>query len=74
MRQRGAAKPEGIKNSRPDSQEVFPSDVRHAIMWIRNRTAHGPDNKTRTPDEPSASTHQHAGETLYTLPVGMQGS
>ncbi|KAK6756227.1 hypothetical protein RB195_014557 [Necator americanus] len=30
-------------------------------------------NKTRTPEEPSASTHQHPGEALYTLPDGMQG-
>ncbi|KAK6761432.1 hypothetical protein RB195_022485 [Necator americanus] len=30
-------------------------------------------NKTRTPEEPSASTHQHPGEALYTLSVGMQG-
>ncbi|KAK6742389.1 hypothetical protein RB195_009948 [Necator americanus] len=32
-----------------------------------------PENKTRTPEEPSASTHQHPGEALYTLSVGMQG-
>ncbi|KAK6749777.1 hypothetical protein RB195_002031 [Necator americanus] len=30
--------------------------------------------KTRTTEDPSASTHQHPGEALYTLPVGMQGS
>ncbi|KAK6744418.1 hypothetical protein RB195_011241 [Necator americanus] len=31
-------------------------------------------NNTRTPEEPSASTHQHPGEALYALSVGMQGS
>ncbi|KAK6760954.1 hypothetical protein RB195_022140 [Necator americanus] len=51
--------------------EVLPSEVRHAIMSVRNRTAPGPD-RIRS-EEPSASTHQHPGEDLHTLPVGMQG-
>ncbi|KAK6737112.1 hypothetical protein RB195_019670 [Necator americanus] len=54
--------------------EVLPSEIRHAIMSVRNRTAPGPQNKTRTPEELSASTHQHPGEALYTLSVGVQGS
>ncbi|KAK6734820.1 hypothetical protein RB195_018170 [Necator americanus] len=42
-------------------------------MSVRNRTAPGPDRIRPEPEEPSASTHQHPGEALYTLSVGMQG-
>ncbi|KAK6743807.1 hypothetical protein RB195_010856 [Necator americanus] len=51
--------------------EVLPSKIRHAIMSVRNRVTRSRQNKTRTPEEPSASTHQHPGEALYTLSVGM---
>ena len=29
---------------------------------------------TRTSEEPAASSHQHTGSSLHTLPVRMQGS
>ncbi|KAK6764650.1 hypothetical protein RB195_024828 [Necator americanus] len=55
-------------------REVLPSEIRHAITSVRKRTPPSPDNKTRTPEERSASTQQHPSEALHTLPVVMQGS
>ncbi|KAK6726447.1 hypothetical protein RB195_004642 [Necator americanus] len=65
-----------LRNTKGDmsvspSDEVLLSEIRHAgkkTYGTRSR-----QNKTRTPEESSASTHQHPGEALYTLPVGMQG-
>ncbi|KAK6742287.1 hypothetical protein RB195_009883 [Necator americanus] len=57
--------------------EVLPPEVRHALMLVRNCThpvTRSRQNKTRTPEEPSANTHQHPSKALYTVPVGMQGS
>ncbi|KAK6752703.1 hypothetical protein RB195_003864 [Necator americanus] len=48
--------------------EVFPCEIRHAIMSVRNH--HGTrsrQNKTKTPEEPSASTHQHPDEALHVI-------
>ncbi|KAK6744038.1 hypothetical protein RB195_010999 [Necator americanus] len=44
---------------------VLPSEIRHAIMSVRNRTAAGPDRIKPEHQEPSASTHQHPGEDLH---------
>ncbi|KAK6749341.1 hypothetical protein RB195_001771 [Necator americanus] len=52
--------------------EILPSEIRHVgkeSYGTRSR-----QNKTRTTEEPSISTHKHPGKALYTLPVGMQGS
>ncbi|KAK6749636.1 hypothetical protein RB195_001942 [Necator americanus] len=53
------------------------SPVRNTTCYHVSKNSYGNrsrQNKTRTPEEPSASTHQHPGEALYTLSVGMQGS
>ncbi|KAK6749042.1 hypothetical protein RB195_001576 [Necator americanus] len=53
------------------------SPVRNTTCYHVGKKSYGTrsrQNKTRTTEEPSASTHQHPGEALYTLPVGMQGS
>ncbi|KAK6737422.1 hypothetical protein RB195_019865 [Necator americanus] len=53
------------------------SPVRNTTCYHVGKKSYGTrsrQNKTRTPEEPSASTHQHPGEALYTLSVGMQGS
>ncbi|KAK6729238.1 hypothetical protein RB195_006342 [Necator americanus] len=69
--------PHHLREDRHVIPEVLPSEVRHAIMSYRDKKSYGiraRQNKTRTPEEPSASTHQHPSEALYTLPVGVQGS
>ncbi|KAK6747459.1 hypothetical protein RB195_000576 [Necator americanus] len=65
--------PHHLKEDGQVISEVLPSEIRHATMSVRNGTR-SRQNKTRTPEEPSASTHQHPGEALYTISVGMQGS
>ncbi|KAK6765538.1 hypothetical protein RB195_025445 [Necator americanus] len=44
--------------------DLFDSHVHFPSHHLRQ-------NRTKTPEEPSASAHQHPGEALYTLPVGM---
>ncbi|KAK6736127.1 hypothetical protein RB195_019041 [Necator americanus] len=53
------------------------SPVRNTTCYHVGKKSYGTrsrQNRTRTTEEPSTSTHQHPGEALYTLPVGMQGS
>ncbi|KAK6735743.1 hypothetical protein RB195_018776 [Necator americanus] len=53
------------------------SSVRNTTCYLVDKKSYGTrsgQNKTRTPEEPSASIHQHPGEALYTLSVGIQGS
>ncbi|KAK6764910.1 hypothetical protein RB195_025012 [Necator americanus] len=53
------------------------SPVRNTTCYHVGKKSYGTrsrQNKTRTTEEPFASTHQYPGEALYTLPVGMQGS
>ncbi|KAK6743543.1 hypothetical protein RB195_010674 [Necator americanus] len=53
----------------------FYSDLFHLPPHHLREDGHViPGNKTRTPEEPSATIHQHPGEALYTLPLQMQGS
>ncbi|KAK6728374.1 hypothetical protein RB195_005803 [Necator americanus] len=61
--------------------EVLPSEMRHTIMLVRNRTAPGPDRirpeqlKSLQPVLINTLASDHPSEsTLYTLSVGMQGS
>ncbi|KAK6748204.1 hypothetical protein RB195_001058 [Necator americanus] len=80
MRQRGAAQAAGNQARRPSSQGFaerrgFP--VRNTTRYHVGKKSYAVrsrQNKARTPEEPSASTHQHPGEALYTLPVEMQDS
>ncbi|KAK6745741.1 hypothetical protein RB195_012079 [Necator americanus] len=58
------------------SSTAIGSPVRNTTCYHVGKKSYGTrsrQNKTRTPEEPSASTHQHPGKALYTLSVGMQG-
>ncbi|KAK6761555.1 hypothetical protein RB195_022575 [Necator americanus] len=56
--------PHNLRKSGHDMSSCRQGIVRHPV----------PTDKTRIPQELSASTHQHPGEALHTLSIGMQGS
>ncbi|KAK6726155.1 hypothetical protein RB195_004461 [Necator americanus] len=65
-----------ISTSTLISSTAIGSPVRNTTCYHVGKKSYGTrsrQNKTRTPEEPSASTHQHPGEALFTSPVGMQG-
>ncbi|KAK6763251.1 hypothetical protein RB195_023821 [Necator americanus] len=68
-------------NSIDEEHDRFVKHLHGCMTPVRSTTCHyvgkkscgtrSRQNKTRTPEEPSASTHQYHGEAPHTLPVEM---